>query len=92
MKMTITLADLEEKGLSRLEITCDRCPRRGCSTVARLLEQLGRGHDLVRLRLQLAAACPAYCTGQDTPRCGARYPQLPGLFLRPADDGDADRG
>jgi hypothetical protein len=87
----ITLADLVEKGLSRLEIACDRCPRRGAYTVARLIEQLGRDHDLVRLRLQLAARCPAYSTGQGTPRCGARYPQLPGLFLPPADNGDADR-
>jgi hypothetical protein len=91
MKQVITLADLEAKGLSRLAIACDRCPRRGCYTVARLIEQLGRDHDLVRLRLQLAAGCPAYHTGQGTPRCGARYPQLPGLFLPPADDGDADR-
>jgi hypothetical protein len=87
MKQVLTL---EAKGLARLEIACDRCPRRGAYRVARLVEQLGRGHDLVRL--QLAAACPAYCTGRTTPACGARYPQLPGLFLRPADDGDADRG
>jgi hypothetical protein len=91
MKQVLTLAGLEAKGLSRLEIACDRCPRRGVYTVARLIEQLGRDHDLVRLRLQLAAGCPAYHTGQGTPRCGARYPQLPGLFLPPADDGDADR-
>jgi hypothetical protein len=90
MKQVITLADLEAKGLSRLKIACDRCPRRGCYTVARLVEQLGRAHDLVSLRLHLTATCPAYCTGRTTPACGARYPQLPGLFLRPADDGAAD--
>jgi hypothetical protein len=55
--------------------------------VAHLIEQLGRDHDLVRLRLQLAAACPAYCTGRTTPACGARYPQLPSMFLPPADEG-----
>jgi hypothetical protein len=46
---------------------------------------------LVSLRLHLTATCPAYGTGRTTPACGARYPQLPGLFLPPADDGDADR-
>ena len=92
MKQVITLGDIEAKGLTRLTIVCDRCPRRGAYTVARLIEQLGRAHDLVSLRLQLAAACPAYHTGQGTPRCGARYPQLPGLFLPSAVDGGADRG
>jgi len=87
MKQVITLADLEAKSLSRLAITCDRCPRRGVYRVARLVEQLGRDHDLVRLRLQLTATCPAYCTGRSTPARGARYPQLPGLFLPPADEG-----
>jgi hypothetical protein len=43
--------DLVEKNLSRLEIACDRCPRRGAYRVARLVEQLGRDHDLVSLRL-----------------------------------------
>ena len=49
--------------------------------MARLVEQLGRDHDLVSLRLQLAAGCPAYCTGRSTPLRGARYPQMSGLFL-----------
>jgi hypothetical protein len=47
--------------------------------VARLIEQHGRDFDLVRLRL--AADCPAYHTGRTMPPCGARYPQLPDLFL-----------
>jgi hypothetical protein len=57
--------------------------RRRRAWLARLIEQHGRDHDLVSLRLQLAAACPAYGTGRTTPACGARYPQLPGLFLPP---------
>jgi hypothetical protein len=51
----------------------------GVYTVARLIEQRGRDHDLVRLRL--AADCPAYQTGRPMPLCRARYPQLPDLFL-----------
>jgi hypothetical protein len=81
MKMVITLADLEAKGLVRLEIVCDRCPRRGVYWVARLVEQHGREFDLVRLRLRLVADCPAYHTGRSTPLCGARYPALQNLFL-----------
>jgi hypothetical protein len=63
--MTLTLADLEAKGLVRLEIVCDRCPRRGVYRVAQPVEQHGREFDLVRLRLRLAAD----------------YPTLPNLFL-----------
>jgi hypothetical protein len=81
MRMVLTLADLEAKGVARLAITCDRCPRRGVSTVARLIEQHGRELDLVSLRLRLAADCPAYHTGRTTPLCGARFPALPSLFL-----------
>jgi hypothetical protein len=81
MKLTLTLADLEAKGLARLEIACDRCPRRGVYSVAHLIERHGREFDLVSLRLQLAADCPAYHQGTTTPMCGARFPALPGLFL-----------
>jgi hypothetical protein len=80
MKMTLTLADLEARGVDRLTIACDRCSRRGVYTVARLIEQHGRDFDLVRLRLQLAADCPAYHAGRTTPLCGARYPALPTSF------------
>jgi hypothetical protein len=73
MKMTLTLADLEARGVDRLTIACDRCSRRGVYTVARLIEQHGRDHDLVSLRLRLAADCPAYHTGRGTPLCGARF-------------------
>jgi hypothetical protein len=81
MRMVITLADLEAKGVARLTIVCDRCPRRRGPTMARLIEQHGRDFDLVRLRLRLAADCPAYHTGRGTPLCGARHPPLAGLFL-----------
>jgi hypothetical protein len=80
MKMALTLADLEAMGVIRLTVACDRCPRRGVYGVARLVEKHGREFDLVSLRLRLAADCPAYHTGQGTPRCGARFPQLPDLF------------
>ena len=80
MKLVLMLADLEAKGVTRLTVACDRCPRRGAYRVARLVKQHGRDFDLVRLRLRLAADCPAYRTGQGTPRCGARFPQLPDLF------------
>jgi hypothetical protein len=49
--------------------------------LARLIEQHGGDHDLVSLRLRFTTGCPAYQTGQSTPRCGACYPQLPGPFL-----------
>jgi hypothetical protein len=81
MTMTITLADLDARSVDRLTIACDRCSRRGVYTVARLIEQHGRDHDLVSLRLRLAADCPAYHTGRGTPLCGARYLMLPRLFL-----------
>jgi hypothetical protein len=81
MKMVLTLADLEARGVDRLAVACDRCPRRGVYTVARLIEQHGRDFDLIALQLWLAADCPAYYTGCTTPLCDARYPALPRLFL-----------
>jgi hypothetical protein len=79
--MALTLADLEARGATRLAVACDRCSRRGVYAVARLTEQHGRDFDLVRLRLRLRLRLAAYHTGQGTPRCGARFPELPGLFL-----------
>jgi hypothetical protein len=81
MKMAVTLADLEARGVVRLTIACDRCSRHGVYAVARLIEQHGRDFDLVSLRLRLAADCPAYHTGRTTPLCGAPFPELPSLFL-----------
>ena len=81
MRQALLLADLEAQGLVRLEVGCNRCPRRGAYAVARLIERHGRDVDLVRLCLRLASDCPSYRTGQGTPRGGARFPQLPGLFL-----------
>jgi hypothetical protein len=45
MKMAITLADLEARGVARLIIVCDRCPRRGVYDVACLIEQHGRDFE-----------------------------------------------
>jgi hypothetical protein len=88
LNQVITLGGLEAKGLSQLEVVCDRCGRRGLYSVARLIEHQGRDHDLVSLRLLLfTVGCPTYHTGKSPPRCGAYYPQLPGLFLPPAAEG-----
>jgi len=73
MKPAAALADLDARSVDRLTIACDRCPRRGVYTAARLIEQHGRDHDLVSLRLRLAADCPAYHIGRGTPLCGARF-------------------
>jgi hypothetical protein len=81
VKVASTLADIEARGLTRLVLACDRCPRRGVYSVARLIERHGRDFDLVSLRLLLAADCPAYHQGRTTPLCGARYPALPALLL-----------
>ncbi len=70
MRMVLTLADLEAKGITRPTIACDRCPRRGSYAVARLFEQHDRDHHLVSLRLLLAADCPAYHAGARR-RCAA---------------------
>jgi hypothetical protein len=80
MRLVLSLADLEARGIDRLTIICDPCSRRGVDTVARLIEQHGRDFDLVRLRLQLAADCPAYHARRTTPLCSARYPALPTSF------------
>jgi hypothetical protein len=65
--MVLTPADLEARDVDRLVIACDRCSRRGVSTVARLIEQHGRDFGLVRLRLGLATGRAAHRTGRSTP-------------------------
>jgi hypothetical protein len=59
MRIVLTLADPEAKGIARLTIACNRCPRRSAYDVARLIAQHGRDFDLVRLRLRLVADCAA---------------------------------
>jgi hypothetical protein len=80
MKTTITLGDMQDKGMRMLVVACRRCERRGRLSIARLIAEHGRdGDDLRRL---IAHDCPKM---QNPPadiydRCGVHFPELPRWF------------
>ena len=57
MKTTITLADMQDKGLRMLVVACRRCERRGRLSIARLIAEHGRD-DGGRLAPLIAHDCP----------------------------------
>ena len=83
----ITLAKLHERGVERLVLACERCRRQGRYRVARLVEIHGGTMGLPELRNVLTAGCERQADKGATARCGARYPELPGLFAPMRADG-----
>ena len=83
----ITLGKLHERGIERLALACDRCRRQGSYRVARLVEIHGAPMGLPDLRGRLTAGCEAQADKGGTARCGARYPELPGLFTAEKGEG-----
>jgi hypothetical protein len=75
MRMAITPAGLEARGIAGLTIACDRCSRRGVYAVTRLIEQHGRDHDLVGSRPPPAATGPVPDPGR--PRAALLPPARP---------------
>jgi hypothetical protein len=57
MKATISLADMQAKGMRMLEVACRKCARRGRLSVARLIAEHGRD-DHCDLRALIARDCP----------------------------------
>ena len=57
MKSTITLGDMQDKGMTMLEVACRKCPRRGRLSIARPIAEHGRD-DGGRLAQLIAADCP----------------------------------
>jgi hypothetical protein len=77
-----TLAQLQESGLKRLMVACDRCSRLGVYRMPRLVAEHGTETELSDLLAILTADCPARSATRAAVVCGAVCPDLPDLFGR----------
>lgn len=82
MKTTISLGDMEAKGMRMLEVACRKCARHGRLSIARLIAEHGRDDhgDLCAL---IAHDCPRMrnLSASIYERCGVHFPELPRWFL-----------
>jgi hypothetical protein len=71
----VTLADLQARGLDRLEVDCTRCQRVGSQSIATALDRWGDDllSDILR---ELTADCRYGKSPTSFDRCGAYYPAL----------------
>jgi hypothetical protein len=81
MKSTITLGDMQDKGMRMLAVACCRCDRRGGLSITRLIAEHGRD-DGGRLAQLIAHDCPKMQnpTADIYDRCGVHFPELPRWF------------
>jgi hypothetical protein len=82
MKTTITLGDMQDKGMRMLVVACSGCERRGRLSIARLIAE--HGHDGYDLRWLIAHDCPKVQNPTADiyiyDRCGVHFPELPRWF------------
>lgn len=71
----LTIQDLADRGLDRLEIACCICDRRGSYEIGKALERWG-GEPLPDLLLELSRDCQRGKSAAIYDRCGAYYPAL----------------
>jgi hypothetical protein len=77
------VAAFNATGRSMVIVDCSRCPRRGRLSLRRLLTEHGpqmRGPDLLNA---IAADCDKQGTQSTHDVCGARFPEMVEVFLRP---------
>ena len=71
----VTLGEKAERfaaaGIALLEVSCNRCERRGRLSIARLLAEHGP-----ELRRIVAADCPRMIAGKVPHVCGVHFPQM----------------
>ena len=77
---SISLGELRGK-LTRLEVACSRCDRRGHLRLDRLIAEHGADMGLPVLGQLLAGDCPRLGRPGIYERCGVGFPQLLGLFM-----------
>lgn len=64
----------------RVRVLCDRCPRKGNYSKARLIERYGADINLVALLNEFQADCPGYIAvrqRRSSEGCGAKYDFAP---------------
>jgi len=78
---TITLGDMQAKGMTMLEVACRRCERRGRLSIARLIAKYG-ADDTVNLSAAIAHDCPRIQkpSANIYDLCGVMFPELPKWF------------
>ena len=78
----ITLAEMRAKGITMLEVACNRCERRGRLRIARLIAEHGTG--VLDLCAIIAVDCPRMRgTQRRSTTSGVHFPALPRWFLTP---------
>lgn len=71
----VTLSDLKAQGLTRLEVACAKCGRRGAYGLAGLMRRNGDA-KLTDLLQSLTVECPHGKGASVYDRCEAFYPAL----------------
>lgn len=71
----LTIQDLADRGLSRLEIACQICDRRGSYQIDKAIKRWG-DERLTDLLLELSKDCQRGKSAAIYDRCGAYYPAL----------------
>ena len=66
-------------GLTMLEVSCNRCDRRGRLSIARLLAEHGHALPGPELRRIIAHDCPRMIAGKIPDVCGIHFPQMVAL-------------
>jgi hypothetical protein len=77
---SILLADVA-KHLTTLEVSCNRCDRKGRVGMARLMAQHGPAMSMPSLLALLSADCPKRQGEKIHDVCGAHFPQLASIFM-----------
>jgi hypothetical protein len=72
----VTLGQLCDSGMVKLNVACLRCRRRGIYRITGLIYRYGAGKGLPDLRHILAADCPRMNAVSIYDHCGVYYPDL----------------
>jgi hypothetical protein len=70
-------------GLTMVEVSCNRCERRGRLSITRLLAEHGPELPGPELRRIIAADCPRMIAGKIPDVCGIHFPQMSRLPSHP---------
>ena len=74
----VTLSEIATR-LPMLDVSCNRCDRRGRLRTARLLAEHGPALPMPALRRIVAADCPRMQAGKVPDVCGVHFTDLPRL-------------
>lgn len=74
----VTLGQVARR-LAVLEVSCNRCDRRGRLRIDRLMAEHGPGLPMPELCRIVAADCPRMIAGQMHDACGVHFPGLSGV-------------